>query len=99
MSSARQDAAVVNNESAGRFEIDIEGQLAVSNYRRRDDRIVFTHTEVPEQFEGRGKGNRLAVAALDFAREEGLRVVPRCRFIAAFIERHREYQDLVDKPA
>ncbi|HEY0241136.1 MAG TPA: GNAT family N-acetyltransferase [Gemmatimonadaceae bacterium] len=99
MSSARQDAAVVNNESAGRFEIDIEGQLAVSNYRRRDDRIVFTHTEVPEQFEGRGIGNRLAVAALDFAREEGLRVVPRCRFIAAFIERHREYQDLVDKPA
>ena len=99
MSSARQDAAVVNNESAGRFEIDIEGQIAVSNYRRRDDRIVFTHTEVPEQFEGRGIGNRLAVAALDFAREEGLRVVPRCRFIAAFIERHREYQDLVDKPA
>ena len=99
MSSARQDAAVVNNESAGRFEIDIEGQLAVSNYRRRDDRIVFTHTEVPEQFEGRGIGNRLAVAALDFASEEGLRVVPRCRFIAAFIERHREYQDLVDKPA
>lgn len=99
MSSARQDAAVVNNESAGRFEIDIEGQLAVSNYRRRDDRIIFTHTEVPEQFEGRGIGNRLAVAALDFAREEGLRVVPRCRFIAAFIERHREYQDLVDKPA
>ena len=99
MSSAHHDAAVVNNESAGRFEIDIEGQLAVSNYRRRDDRIVFTHTEVPEQFEGRGIGNRLAVAALDFAREEGLRVVPRCRFIAAFIERHREYQDLVDKPA
>ena len=99
MSSARQDAAVVNNESAGRFEIDIEGQLAVSNYRRRDDRIVFTHTEVPEQFEGRGIGNRLAVAALDFAREEGLRVVPRCRFIAAFIERHRAYQGLGDKPA
>ena len=99
MSSAHQDAAVVNNESAGRFEIDIEGQLAVSKYRRRDNKIVFTHTEVPEEFEGRGIGNKLAVAALDFARREGLRVVPRCRFIAAFIERHSEYQDLVDEAA
>lgn len=99
MSSAHQDAAVVNNESASRFEIEIDGRLAVSKYRRRDDTIVFTHTEVPQEFEGQGIGNRLAVAALDFAREEGLRVVPRCRFIAAFIERHREYQDLVDEPS
>jgi predicted GNAT family acetyltransferase len=51
---------------------------------------------VPAKLEGKGIGNALAAAALDYARSEGLRVVPRCEFIAAFIRRHREYQDLVD---
>ncbi|MGZ3710077.1 MAG: GNAT family N-acetyltransferase [Bdellovibrionota bacterium] len=46
--------------------------------------------------EGRGIGNVLARTALDYARSNGLRVVPRCKFISAFIKRHAEYQDLVD---
>ena len=90
------EKSVRNNENAGRFEIDIEGRLAVSNYTTRDDTIYFTHTEVPEALEGRGIGNVLARVALDYARANGLRVVPHCTFIASFIKRHPEYQDLVD---
>ena len=88
--------SVRNNSEAGRFEIDIDGQLAVSNYRIRGNTIYFTHTEVPEALEGQGIGNILARAALDYARAQKMRVVPRCTFIAAFIKRHPEYQDLVD---
>jgi predicted GNAT family acetyltransferase len=88
--------SVKHNEAENRFEIDVDGELAVSQYRRRNGTIVFTHTEVPLHLEGQGIGNMLAKAALDYARSEGLRVVPRCRFIAAFIKRHRDYQDLVD---
>lgn len=88
---------VINNERAGRFELNLDGELAVSAYHRRNGTIVFTHTEVPPAFEGKGIGNALARAALDYARSEGLRVVPRCPFIAAFIRRHPEYQDLVDE--
>ena len=88
--------SVRNNEAENQFELDVEGQLAVSQYRRRNGTIVFTHTEVPMELEGQGIGNELAKAALDYARSEELRVVPRCRFIAAFIERHPEYQDLVE---
>ena len=88
--------SVTNNESENQFEIEVEGQLAVSQYRRRNGTIVFTHTEVPLRLEGQGIGNQLAKTALEYARNEGLRVVPRCRFIAAFIERHPEYQDLVE---
>jgi len=53
--------------------------------------------EVPLALEGKGIGNELAKAALDYARSEGLRVVPRCRFIAAYIKRHPQYQDLVEE--
>jgi len=88
--------SVRNNKEAGRFEIDLDGDLAVSNYKVRGDTIYFTHTEVPEALEGRGIGNILARVALDYARANRLRVVPRCKFIAAFIKRHPEYQDLVD---
>ena len=88
--------SVRNNKEAGRFEIEVDGQLAVSSYRIRGNTIYFTHTEVPESLEGRGIGNILARVALDYARANRLRVVPRCKFIAAFIKRHPEYQDLVD---
>lgn len=89
--------SVRNNEAAQRFELEADGQLAVSEYHRRDGTMVFTHTEVPLKLEGQGIGNELAKAALDYARSEGLRVVPRCRFIAAFIKRHPEYQNLVEE--
>ena len=88
---------VTHNEAYSRFEVEIDGSLAVSEYFRDGDRIVFTHTEVPDEFEGKGIGNALAKAALDYSRKEGLRVVPRCRFIASYIKRHPEYADLVDQ--
>jgi predicted GNAT family acetyltransferase len=87
--------SVRNNKDEGRFEVEVEGQLAVSNYQIKGDTIFFTHTEVPEALEGRGIGNILARVALDYARANRLRVVPRCKFIASFIKRHPEYQDLV----
>ena len=68
------------------------GELA---YRQRNDRIAFTHTNVNPAYEGRGFGSRLAEAALDDARRQGLAVVPLCPFIAWYIEQHPEHGDLV----
>lgn len=87
---------VVNNEAANRFEAQLGAELAVAEYTREAALIVFVHTQVPAEFEGRGVGSRLARAALDFARDEGLGVVPLCPFIAAYVRRHQEYVPLVD---
>ena len=67
-------------------------------YRREGDRITFTHTVVEPEHEGEGVGSALARAALDDARAAGLRVVPQCPFVAAWIGRHPDYADLVDGP-
>lgn len=75
--------------------MEIDGLTAVTEYRRKPGRIIFIHTEVPHALEGKGVGNMLARAALDYARREGLRVVAYCPFISAFIRRHSEYQDLL----
>jgi predicted GNAT family acetyltransferase len=90
------DAEVVDVPERSRYELRLDGRLiGLAAYRRRDGRISFTHTEVDEACEGRGFGSRLAAAALDDARRQGLRVLPLCPFIAHYVEQHPEYQELV----
>jgi predicted GNAT family acetyltransferase len=86
------------NEAEQRYEARVDGELAgLAAFQRDGDRIVFTHTEVDDRFEGQGIGSQLARHALDDVRARGdLRVVPRCPFIRSWIEKHPEYADLVD---
>jgi uncharacterized protein len=92
------DAVVVSVPEASRYELWLDGRLiGLLLYRRRDGRIVLTHTEVVRACEGRGFGSRLAAAALEDARREGLVVVPLCSFIAHYVERHPEYEQLVER--
>jgi predicted GNAT family acetyltransferase len=86
---------VRNNEAESRFELEEDGALAYASYDLSDGAIAFTHTIVPKEVEGRGIGSRLIRAALEDARERGLKVVPLCSFVRGYIERHPEVQDLV----
>lgn len=86
---------VVDNEKESRFEVEVGGEIAIAEYKRSGDRIEFTHTKVPESLEGQGVGSALAREGLEHARREGLTVVPTCPFIASYIDRHPEYQDLL----
>jgi uncharacterized protein len=91
-----EQAEVVNVPEENRYELRLGGKLVgFAAYRRRNGRISFTHTEVDESLEGRGFGSRLAAEALNDARRQGLVVAPLCPFIARFIDRHPEYEDLV----
>jgi uncharacterized protein len=94
--AAPQEAVVVNVSGANRYELLLDGRrIGLLAYHRRKHRIALTHTEVTPACEGRGFGSRLAAAALDDAREQGLTVVPLCPFIAGYIDRHPQYRDLV----
>ena len=85
-----------NNEEKHQFELTApDGEIAFALYRLSEDRIIFVHTVVPESAEGQGFGTALAEAGLAYARRNGLKVVPRCPFFAAYIARHPEHQDLV----
>lgn len=87
--------SVIHDPGAHRFETAVAGGTAVAEYRRDGGVITFTHTEVPPEAQGHGVADALARSALDYARTEGLRVVPSCPFFAAFIQRHREYVPLL----
>jgi hypothetical protein len=87
---------VVDAPERKRFELSVDGELAgFLIYRLRPGLLALIHTEVEDRFEGRGLGGRLARFALDQARAEGLAVLPFCPFVNEWMERHREYVDLV----
>ena len=85
-----------DNQEESQFETTIDGHVALSAYDLEEpNRIVFTHTEVPEALSGRGLAGAIVKFALDCAREKKLTVVPQCAYVASFIKRHPEYEDLL----
>jgi len=89
------DSPVFHNAAAGRYEVTVDGHLSVCDYEISGANQVFTHTRVPPELRGRGIAELLVRAALAEARAEKRRVVPACSYVAKFIERHPEYQDLL----
>ena len=86
---------ITDNVAASRFELAIGDLVAFVDYRQSGAALVLAHAEVPRELEGRGIGSRLVRGVLELARARGERLVPRCPFIAHYIERHPEYADLV----
>jgi len=94
--SKNEENTVRNNTADRRFELMIEGKLSMIEYVMPTETIIiFSHTEVPEELEGKGIASRLAKVALEFAKSKGLAVIPLCPFVKGYIRRHPEYQPLV----
>lgn len=86
---------VVINDKTHRFEASLNGEVAFAEYRLESDAMVLPHTVVPDAFAGRGVGGALARAALDYAQAHRLKVKPSCSFVAAYIQKHPEFHELV----
>ena len=97
MSDETAGHEVRDNAERHRFEIDLGDSVAVAVYTVMQGKIMFTHTEVPEQHEGKGIGTALVRAGLKSARERGLKVIPTCPFFASYMKRHPETHDLLDE--
>jgi predicted GNAT family acetyltransferase len=88
--------AIGDNAEERRYEVRVDGELAgFAQYRPQPGRIAFSHTEIDDRFEGQGLGSKLIAFALDDVRGRGLAVLPFCPFVKAYVQRHREYADLV----
>lgn len=90
------DITVTRNDESSRYEATLDGRPAGSaDFHPRGESIVFPHTVVDPEFEGRGVGSAIVRYSLDEARAQGHTVVPACSFYASWIERHPDYADLV----
>ena len=88
------DSAVHASHDASqqRFEVRTDEGVAFLTYERRDGRLVVMHTEVPSTLEGRGIGGQLVQAAVAFATQEQLKVLPLCPFARTYLRRHPELE-------
>ena len=91
-----RDVRVLDNPRELRYELRVDGDLVGEiRYRREPGIVVLVHTEVDPPFEGQGLGAELVRGALEDLRARGELVVPFCPFVAAYIGRHPEFEDLV----
>jgi uncharacterized protein len=88
-------SAVRDNIGLSRFELDADGVTAFMNYRLGGDVIRLEHTETPPQARGRGIASQLTAGVLEIVRKRGLKVVPRCPFVRAYLAQHPQFSDLL----
>ena len=86
------DVELRHDRGARRFEVEgLAPDDAHLDYRVLDPgTLEYHHTWVAPRLRGRGIAQGLVRAALEHARDEGLRVVPRCSFVRAYVARHPE---------
>lgn len=96
--SSAPEPEVVQVAERDRYEIRVGGEAAgFTQYLDQDGQRIFFHTEVDDAYSGRGLAGRLVGAALEATRQDGLRVVPVCPYVAKFVKQHTEFADVVDK--
>lgn len=96
VSSEASAVQVSHNKAESRYEARLDGEMAgFAAYELDERHLVFVHIEVDDRFEGKGVGSALARGALDDVRaHESRRVIARCPFVRAWIQRHPDYQGL-----
>jgi uncharacterized protein len=93
---AASEARVVDNPDELQYELWLgQTRAGFLAYRREPGAVVLVHTDIDPAFEGQGLGSRLVAGALADLRSRGLRLVPLCPFVADYLRRHPEHQDLV----
>ena len=89
------DKAAPQRVTNGRIEIERDGEIAYLEYSLSGDVLELTHTEVPKKLRGLGLSSSLAETALNWAREQKLKVDIICPSVKEYIAKHPEYADLV----
>jgi uncharacterized protein len=89
-----QGLIVEHRPELSRFQATVDGQLAVADYRLSNGVMHMTHTAVPAVVQGRGIAAAMVQAAIEHARAQRLRVNPLCSYVARYMQRHPETQDL-----
>ena len=88
---------IINNEKLMHFEIHEGDDIAYLEYRFYKNDIALMHTEVPKSMEGKGVASALAEYAFKYAKENNKPVIVYCPFVAAYVKRHPEVGEQLDK--
>ncbi len=83
------------NKAENQFEYHQDGEMAFLEYIEKDGKIIMTHTEAPEALQGTGAAKELVKNALQYSRDNNFQVSPSCPYVAKYIERNPEWEDIL----
>ncbi|MDP5226363.1 MULTISPECIES: GNAT family N-acetyltransferase [Arthrobacter] len=88
-----------NNSELHQYEVLVDGRLAgFAQYHPLPGQVDFHHVEVGREFEGQGLAGVLAHFAIDDVVAAGLRVIPNCEFMSAYLTKHHANDQFIDWP-
>lgn len=88
----------INNKHENRFELHIDGQMAIINYTLTDEgTMCLLHTEVPKNLEGKGYGKLIVDKALTYIKAHHYSLAPICKFVSSYLVRHPEWNSILDE--
>ena len=97
MTTDKTGAPTVVTQRGKEFTITADGQtVGIASFADRGNRRVFVYTEVDDAFQGRGLATILVNEAVKSTKADGLRIVAVCPMVAAFLDKHKEFDDIVD---
>lgn len=80
--------SVTDNSKASRYEMQVEGHLAVADYRLEDGKLYVTHVMVPPELRGGGVAAKLMAGVVADAKQRGLEIIPICSYAASYLKRN-----------
>jgi len=87
---------LVKNEAASRFEMNVDGNIAIIEYKQLPGKIALLHTEVPAELEGKGAATAIIEKTLAWIEKNNFKLMPFCPLVVAYIKRHPEWKKIVD---
>ncbi len=85
---------LVVNEKDQQYEFHVAGSVAKIEFNRKENKIYLIHTEVPQELGGKGIASALVKAVLEDIEKKNLTLIPKCPFVAGYLERHPEWKRL-----
>ena len=80
-----------------KFYMVVDGLESHLEYARMNSVLNLNHTYVPNELRGKGIAGKLVEAALTYVKENKIKIKPTCSYVAEYVRRHKEYEELVDK--
>lgn len=87
---------VTHNQADSTFEVWIDGHLCKLDYIQDGNNFVIEHVGVDPAFRGQGVAGKITEAALEYARQNSLRVIPMCSYAVHYIRQNPQYMELTN---
>jgi len=97
MKDEYKNLELVKNETVHRFEMNVDRNTAIIEYKEYPGKIALIHTEVPPILEGKGAATAIIEKTLNYVEKNNHKLIPLCPMVMAYIKRHPEWKRIVDQ--